>query len=95
MALSPDGTAVLTTSGDSARIWDTATGKPIGEPLQHQGAIKTVAFSPDGKTVLTGSEDKTARLCDVSTSDAIGKPLKLPRQELAHRHWLTADVRLI
>ena len=32
----------------------------------HQGEVTAVAFSPDGKTVLTGSRDKTARLWDVS-----------------------------
>jgi WD40 repeat protein len=30
--------------------------------LQHQHYVVAVAFSPDGKTVLTGSWDKTARL---------------------------------
>ncbi len=35
-----------------------ATGKPLAAPLQHQGGVHAVAFSPDGKTVLTGSWDK-------------------------------------
>ena len=35
-----------------------------------------MAFSPDGKTVLTGSDDKTARLWDVKTGQPIGAPLK-------------------
>ena len=30
--------------------------------MQHQGSIVGLAFSPDGKTVLTGSSDNTARL---------------------------------
>jgi WD40 repeat protein len=34
--------------------------------MTHQGGVRAVAFSPDGKTVLTGSSDKTARLWDVS-----------------------------
>ena len=34
-----------------------------------------MAFSPDGKTVLTGSDDKTARLWDASTGQPIGQPL--------------------
>ena len=39
-------------------------GKPQGPPLAtgHAGPILAVAISPDGKTILTGSADKTARL---------------------------------
>jgi WD40 repeat protein len=35
-----------------------------------------VAFSPDGKTVLTGSQDGTARLWDPDTGNALGQPFK-------------------
>ena len=34
-----------------------------------------VAFSPDGKTVLTGSADGMAQLWDAATGNSIGKPL--------------------
>ncbi|MBA2306673.1 hypothetical protein H0W26_00900 [Candidatus Dependentiae bacterium] len=34
-------------------------------------AIKSVAFSPDGTTVITGSWDKTARLWDVKTEQQL------------------------
>ena len=38
------------------RLWDADTGKPIGEPLTgHTGAVISVAFSPDGKRIVTGS----------------------------------------
>lgn len=63
VAISPDGTLLLTGSHDhTARLWDAATQKPIGPPLKHDGPVGTVAFSSDGKTVLTASSDKTARL---------------------------------
>ncbi len=66
VAFSPDGKTVLTGSADkTARLWDAATGQPIGPPLPHRDAVQAVAFSPDGKTVLTGSDDRTARLWDV------------------------------
>ena len=48
-----------------ARLWVAATGWPLAPPLQHQDKVWAVAFSPDGKNVLTGSDDHTARLWDV------------------------------
>jgi WD40 repeat protein len=43
--------------------------------LEHQDKVVAVAFSLDGKTVLTGSTDKTARLWDTSTTRPLGPPL--------------------
>ena len=72
---SPDGKTVLTGSADqTARLWDAATGSPIGAPLMHQGPVYHALYSPDGKTVLTGSTDQTARLWDAATGTPIGAP---------------------
>ena len=40
-----------------ALLWDTATGKVLGDPLPHVGGAYAVAFSPDGQTFVTGDED--------------------------------------
>src|SRR5262249_52909908 len=49
VAFRPDGKAVLTGSVDkTAQLWDVATGAKIGPPLEHQGMLNAVAFSPDG-----------------------------------------------
>jgi hypothetical protein len=43
-------------SGDkTARLWETATGKPIGPRIQHRAAVWGVALCADGKTALTAS----------------------------------------
>ena len=66
-AFSPDGKRIVTASEDkTARLWDAATGKPIGEPLKgHEDSVKSAAFSPDGTRIVTASADKTARLWEV------------------------------
>ena len=76
VAFSPDGKTVLTGSDDkTARLWDAATGQPIGQPMVHQDWVNAVAFSPDGKAVLTGSSDKTARLWDAADGRPLGQPM--------------------
>ena len=42
-------------------------------PLGHTNQVKAAAYSPDGKTVVTAGNDRTARLWDV----AGGKPIQL------------------
>ncbi|MGN2642415.1 WD40 repeat domain-containing protein [Nocardia takedensis] len=77
VAFSPDGT-MLATAGfdDTARLWDTRTHQPIGQPLLgHTDDIWAVAFSPDGALLATASRDKTVRLWDVATGRPIGEPL--------------------
>jgi WD40 repeat protein len=75
VAYSPDGKKVLTGSeGKTARLWDAATGKPIGNPLYRDDSGRC-AYSPDGKTVLTRS-GHTARLWDAATGKPIGTQLR-------------------
>jgi WD40 repeat protein/serine/threonine protein kinase len=51
----------------AARLWDVRTGIPIGPPLRHGGTVWALAYSPGGKALVTGSEDKRARLWQIST----------------------------
>jgi WD40 repeat protein len=75
VAFSPDNQTCVTTSFDgTARLWNVATGKPVGTPLVHSGPVTAVAFSPDGKLLLTGSETNgrgEARLWKAATGQLL------------------------
>jgi WD40 repeat protein/serine/threonine protein kinase len=80
VAFSPDGrwiasggwdNTVRSASGgwdNTVRLWDAATGAPCAT-LPHPGFVRTLAFGPDGRWLLTGSDgDVRLRIWDVATA---------------------------
>ena len=75
-------TADITAAGEAAaaaamapaRIWDATTGEVIRALEGHGGWVNSVAWSPDGRRVATGSRDTTARIWDVATDTVARTP---------------------
>jgi WD40 repeat protein len=72
VALSADGKQLATTGLASDRpaiiIFDLEAKKVTHTLLGHEAAIRSVAFSPDGLRLVSGSADKTARIWDLGDS---------------------------
>jgi dipeptidyl aminopeptidase/acylaminoacyl peptidase len=47
------------------KLWETASGRVLRSFVGHAGWVTSVAFSPDGKLALSGSEDSTLKLWEV------------------------------
>jgi WD40 repeat protein len=78
---SPDGGKVLTVGGNEACLWDVQTGQP-GMRFSPHGSVASARFSPDGKRVVTGSWDNTARIWNAETG------LSELRLERAHTQFV-------
>ncbi len=59
------------------QVWDAQTGEEIGPPLEgHTGEVNCASFSPDGRRVVSGSDDRTLRLWDTETDTQVGDPFE-------------------
>jgi WD40 repeat protein/serine/threonine protein kinase len=95
VAFRPDGKAFATGSGYSrkrdgrmlgvgeARVWDVASGKVIQSAPRHAREVQAVVFTPDGRTLVTGSKDGTVRFWDAATGATFGGVIR-------HDGWVNA-----
>ncbi len=83
IALSPDGKTLASAGQDfHVKLWDIAAQKeratlrhnanpriPKEQVRAHDNPVQAVAFSPDGKTLASGSMDATVRVWDLATGE--------------------------
>lgn len=73
VAFSPDGRLLAAASPYDVHLWDVAARKVVATLKGHYFLVWSVAFAPDGRTLLTGSWDMTVRLWEVATGRELRK----------------------
>jgi len=78
VAVSPDGTAIVSGSSDySVRVWDAqASAARLPPLLGHTSLVRSIAISSDGQLIASGSDDYTVRLWNLLTGKAVGEPMQ-------------------
>ena len=81
LAFSPDGARIVSSNVGSRFasngishpliIWDVVTGQEVLALEGHTEPVFSVAFSPNGKLIVSGSGDKTLKLWDAVTGQEI------------------------
>ncbi|KAF2646902.1 periodic tryptophan protein 2 [Massarina eburnea CBS 473.64] len=79
LAIDPSGEVVCAGSLDSfdIHIWSVQTGQLLDRLAGHEGPVVSLAFSPDGSTLVSGSWDKTVRLWSIFARTQTSEPLQL------------------
>jgi len=72
LSLSSDQSELSTSSPDYSSRWEMATGNEFGMMLTgHQDLVNCLAFSPDGKQLVSGSSDQTLKIWDLHTGSCL------------------------
>ncbi len=73
---SPDGKHLAVASGTEIWLYDAQTGKELELLAEHTDVVISIAFSPDGNTLMSGGSDGTVgtvHLWNVETGSEIRK----------------------
>jgi WD40 repeat protein len=55
------------------RIWDAESGREFQCLRGHEGKVESVAFSPDGRKIVSGSADQTIRIWDTTGDQQLSR----------------------
>ena len=70
-------------SGDDINVWQLVNGqlRRCGQPLtEHTGQVVAVAFTEDGQTLISSSEDRAVKMWSIEPSSERPGPSPVPER---------------
>ncbi|MDR0495756.1 MAG: WD40 repeat domain-containing protein [Treponema sp.] len=74
ISFSADGSFIAGTGpgpGNNAKIWNVSNGNEIRTLTGHTGNINSVAYSPNGRQILTASNDRSIKIWDAGSGQCV------------------------
>ena len=66
ISFSPDSKILASTGNEFVSLWQVDSGEKIATLTGHAGWVNAVAFSPNGSALISGGDDATLRIWDVT-----------------------------
>ncbi|HET6247667.1 MAG TPA: WD40 repeat domain-containing protein [Tepidisphaeraceae bacterium] len=95
VARSRDGLLALGGFDNNIQLWNTAPPTLLATLKGHTDAIYSLAFSPDGKFLASGSPDRSIRIWDVGSHQSIAKLTGRHNKGICFLHFCTDGKTLI
>jgi WD40 repeat protein len=69
---------------NAIKLWDPDTGRLIGNLVGHKDQVVALAFSPDGRRIISASIDRIIRIWDANNGSTLGTTIVARNGE-----WIT------
>ncbi|CAE6422052.1 unnamed protein product [Rhizoctonia solani] len=92
VAFSPDDNFIASSANHTIRLWNLSTGDLVGGPYEgHCELVWSVAFSPSGTHIVSGSHDGTIRFWDIKDAATIASGQSAGTNAIADEWELDLD----